>query len=136
MALVQPYDPQAGAHLESIAERTAERVALLLQRKADRADAFREVAASDGDERAFKSAEALDREVLLIVELIQDYKQLLQQQRADNESAWAMVELQDRRCAALKRFALLCKDEAEASNRQFFQLHRAFTAYVERQKAA
>lgn len=136
MPTVQPYDPSAAPQLAAIADRTADRVAQLLQRKADRADALREVAAAEGNEKAFKAAEALDREVLLVVELIQDYKQLLQQHRADNESAWAMVELQDRRCAALKRFALLCKDEAEASNRQFFQLHQAFTAYVERKKAA
>lgn len=136
MPTVQPYDPQALAQLEAIAERTADRVAQLLQRKADRADGLRETAASEGSEKAFKAAEALDREVLLIVELIQDFKHIMQQHAADNASAWAMIELQDRRCAALKRYALLCKQEAEASNRQFFQLHTAFTAYVERQKAA
>jgi hypothetical protein len=136
MARVTPFDPRATAQLTAVATATADRVAALLQRKADRADGLREVAANADDERAFKNAESLDREVLLIVELIQDYKRLIAQHEADNASAWAMIELQDRRCAGLKRTAEFWESEHTEQTHQLQTLTSAWAADIQRRLTA
>jgi hypothetical protein len=136
MARVTPFDPTAVAQLTALAVATCDRVSALLQRKADRAAGLREVAADAGDERAFKNAESLDREVLLIVELIQDYKRLIAQHEADNTSAWAMIELQDKRCASLKRSADFWQAEHAEQTRQLQALTAAWAADLQRRMAA
>jgi len=136
MARVTPFDPQATAQLTATAAATADRVATLLQRKADRATGLREVAADAGDEKAFKNAESLDREVLLIVELIQDYKRLIAQHEADNSSSWAMIELHDKRCATLKRMADFWQTEHAEQTRQLQALTAAWAADLQRRLAA
>lgn len=136
MARVTPFDPAATAQLQALAAATADRVATLLQRKADRAAGLREVAADANDDKAFKNAESLDREVLLIVELIQDYKRLIAQHEADNASAWAMIELQDKRCAALKRTADFWQKEHTEQTKQLQAITEAWTADLQRRLAA
>lgn len=130
MAAVKMYDPQAAALLSAAADAAVATVARQLKRHATRADALREVAAAEGNEKAWKQAEAADRDVLAVVEMIQAFRALLQQHQCDNASAWAMVELQDRRADALKRHALACRQEASTMAWQFDQLRDAFEAYV------
>lgn len=136
MRRVLPFDPEAVTQLAAKVAATTDRVTALLQRKADRAEALREVAAQAGDEKAFKNAEAIDREVLLFVELVQDFKSLIQQHEADNSSAWAMIELQDRRCAALKRTADFWQLEAQEQSNQLLTLTAAWAADLQRRLAA
>lgn len=136
MKKVTMFDPAAVAQLAAAAEATADRVAALLQRKADRAEGLREVAANVSDEKVFKSDEALDREVLLFVELIQDYKRLIAQHEADNASAWAMIELQDCRCVALKRAADFWHAEHAEQTRQLQLLTSAWATDLQRRLAA
>ena len=138
-----PYDPEALAHLTACATQVADRVAALLQRKADRADALREVAAAEQDEKAYRAATSLDKEVLLMIELIQSYKLVISQHEADNASAWSMIELQDKRCTAFKHHAQANRQhahywQAEAGRQAgfFAQIQDAFTIYVQRQQAA
>lgn len=136
MAPIQLFDPEALTQREALAEAALAKVAHLLKRKASRADALREVAASEGDEKAFQRAGHLDREVLTIIELVQEYRALIAIHGLQNESAWAMIELQDKRTAALKRKAAQCQDEATRNARLFDQLHETFTAYVAKKTAA
>lgn len=136
MLPIQLYDPEALAQREALVEAATAKVAHLLKGKARRADALREVAAAEGDEKAFQRAGHLDKEVLTIVELVQEYRGLIIQLQANNDSAWAMVELQDKRTAALKRKAIECQDEATRNARLFDQLHETFTAYVAKKSAA
>ncbi|MBC8084905.1 MAG: hypothetical protein H7Z21_17035 [Hymenobacter sp.] len=136
MALIEMFDPDALAQREALAEAAVGNVARLLKSKARRADALREVAAAEGDEKAFARAAHLDREVLAVVELVQAYRALVAQMHANNESAWAMIALQDKRTDALKRKAAECQDEATRYHRLFDQLHETFTAYVAKKLAA
>lgn len=136
MRRVLPFDPEAVSLLTAKATATTDRVTALLQRKADRAEALREVAAQAQDEKAFKNAEAIDREVLLFVELVQDFKSLIQQHEADNSSAWAMIELQDRRCAALKRTADFWQGQHAEQTSQLLAITAAWTADLQRRLAA
>jgi hypothetical protein len=136
MALIQMFDPQALAQREALAADAVAQLAHLLKSKARRADAQREVAAAEGDEKAFKRAGYLDSEVLTIVAVVQAYRALVAQMQANNDSAWAMIALQDKRAAALKRKAIECQDEATRQSRMFDQLHETFTAYVARNQAA
>ncbi len=130
MGEVKMYDPQAAPLLAAATDAAVAKVARLLKRQAARADALREVAAAEGNEKAWKQAEAADKDVLAVVELIQAFRALLQQQAHDNASAWAMVELQDKRATGLKRQTLESMQEVRRQMRQFDQLHAAFEAYV------
>lgn len=136
MALIQLFDPEALSQREALVEAATLKVARLLKSKAARADALREVAAAEGDEKAFARAGHLDREVLTVVELVQEYRALVVQLQANNDSAWGMIALQDKRTAALKRKAIECQDEATRNARLFDQLHETFTAYVAKKIAA
>ena len=136
MAPIQIFDPQALTQREALVQAATGKVARLLKSKAARADALREVAAAEGDEKAFARAGHLDREVLTVVELVQEYRALVVQLQANNESAWAMIALQDNRTAALKRKAIECQDEASRNARLFDLLHETFTAYVAKKLAA
>lgn len=136
MASIQLFDSEALAQREALVEAAVGQLAHLLKSKARRADALREVAASEGDEKAFQRAAHLDREVLTMVAVVQEYRALVAQLQANNESAWAMIELQDKRTAALKRKAAECQDEAARNARLFDQLHETFTAYVAKRLAA
>lgn len=135
MAPIQLFDPEALAQREALVEAAVDKLARLLKNKAARADALREVAASEGDEKAFQRAAHLDREVLTLVEVVQEYRALVAQLHANNDSAWAMIELQDKRTDALKRKALECQDEATRYHRLYDLLHETFTAYVAKQAA-
>ena len=136
MAPIQIFDPQALTQREALVQAATGKVARLLKSKAARADALREVAAAEGDEKAFTRAGHLDREVLTVVELVQEYRALVVQMQANNDSAWAMIVLQDKRTDALKRKAIECQDEATRYHRLFDQLHETFTAYVAKHLAA
>ena len=136
MATIQLYDPQAVTQREALVEAATAKVARLLKTKAARADALREVAAAEGDEKAFARAGHLDREVLTVVAMVQEYRALMGQMQANTDSAWAMIALQDKRAAALKRKAIECQDEATRYHRLFDQLHETFTAYVAKRLAA
>ena len=136
MALIQLFDPEALTQREALVEAAIGKVARLLKSKVARADALREVAAAEGDEKAFARAGHLDREVLTVVELVQEYRALVVQMQVNNDSAWAMIALQDKRAAALKRKAIECQDEATRNARLFDQLHETFTAYVAKRLAA
>lgn len=132
---ISMFDPEALAQREALADEAVGKVAHLLKRKATRADAQREVAAAEGDEKAFQRAAHLDREVLTVVELVQAFRALVAQMHANNESAWAMIALQDKRADALKRKAIECQDEATRQSRMYDQLHETFTAYVAKHAA-
>ena len=136
MPVIQLYDPEALTQREALVQAATAKVARLLKTKAARADALREVAAAEGDEKAFTRAGHLDREVLTVVELVQEYRALVVQMQANNESAWAMIALQDKRTDALKRKAIECQDEASRNARLFDLLHETFTAYVAKRLAA
>lgn len=136
MHAIEMYDPAALAQREALVEAATAKLARLLKSKAARADALREVAAAEGDEKAFTRAGHLDREVLTVVELVQEYRALLAQMQANNDSAWAMIALQDKRAAALKGKAIECQDEATRNARLFDQLLETFTAYVAKKIAA
>lgn len=135
MATIQLFDPEALTQRQAQVEAAVGKLARLLKSKAARADALREVAAAEGDEKAFQRAGHLDREVLTMVEVVQEYQALVTQMQLNNESAWAMIALQDKRTAALKRKAMECQDEATRYHRLFDQLHETFTAYVAKQAA-
>lgn len=124
------FDPEATPQRHALVADALSVVARYLKRQAARADDLRAVAASQGDERAWKQAEAVERDVLAVVSLVQAFNALSQQQEADNQSAWALVEMQDRRAEALKRFAQEAAAEATANAHQFNQLNDAFAAYV------
>ena len=136
MAPIQLFDPEALTQRQALVEAAIGKVARLLKSKVARADALREVAAAEGDEKAFARAGHLDREVLTVVELVQEYRALVVQMQVNNDSAWAMIALQDERVAALKRKAAECQDEATRNARLFDQLHETFTAYVAKKLAA
>jgi Mg2+ and Co2+ transporter CorA len=136
MAFIQLFDPEALAQREALVATAVGKLAHLLKSKARRADGLREVAAAEGDEKAFQRAAQLDKQVLTIIEVVQEYRALVAQMQASNDSAWAMIELQDKRTAALKRKAMECQDEATRYHRLFDQLHETFTAYVAKQLAA
>ena len=136
MSVIQLYDPEALTQREALVEAATAKVARLLKSKAARADALREVAAAEGDDKAFARAGHLDREVLTVVELVQEYRALVVQMQLNNDSAWAMIALQDKRTEALKRKAIECQDEATHNARLFDLLHETFTAYVAKRLAA
>lgn len=136
MANIQLYDPQALAQRQALVNEAVAALARLLKSKAARADALREVAAAQGDAKAFQRAAALDREVLTLVAVVQEFRALVAVHEANQETAWAMIALQDKRHDALKRKAIECQDEATRQSRLFDQLHDTFTAYVARKQAA
>ena len=130
MSDIQMFDPDATPQRQALVDEALSVVATLLKRQAARADDLRAKAALQGDDRAWKQAEYLERDVLAVVSLVQAFNALCQQQEADNQSAWALVEMQDRRAEALKRFAREAAAEATANAHQFNQLNDAFAAYV------
>jgi hypothetical protein len=134
MPTVRPYDPEALTHLTNIAAESAQKVSRMLRRKKQRADEL--LGKEDVTESDLKAARALEREIELVIEVVQDYKQIIQQHEAESETRWGMIELQDKRCAELKRAADYWKNQAEENSRQFEAMRAAFQTYVERQIAA
>lgn len=130
--MVRPYDPEALVLLTATAEATSGKVARLLLRKKERADEL--MGRENVTEADLKAARALEREIETIVELIQDYKQIIQQHESESESRWSMIQLQDKRCADLKRVADFWQSQAQKNSEQFEAMRAAFLAYVEHQQ--
>lgn len=130
--MVRPYDPEALTLLTHAATESAGRVSKLLRRKKDRADEL--LGKAEVTESDLKAARAIEREIELVVELIQDYKQIIQQHESESESRWSMIQLQDKRCGELKRVADFWQDQAKKNADQFEALRAAFQAYIQHQQ--
>lgn len=130
--MVRPYDPEALVLLTAAAEASSAKVTRLLLRKQERADEL--LGKEDVSESDVKAARALTREIETIVELIQDYKQIIQQHEAESESRWSMIQLQDKRCGELKRVAEFWQRQAGQNSDQFEAMRAAFQAYVQHQQ--
>jgi len=97
--IIRQYDPALTVSLTAAATESAAKVATLLKRKASRATALRDK--PDATAADVRAANAIDAEIGAVVDLIQDYKQLLTQREAEAESCWQMIESQDKKVRKL-----------------------------------
>jgi len=96
---IRQYDPALTQSLTAAAAESAAKVAVLLKRKAARAEMLR--SKEEPSEADVRAAQAIEAEIGAVVDLIQDYKQLLAQREAEAESCWQMIESQDKKARKL-----------------------------------
>jgi hypothetical protein len=97
--IIRQYDPALTESLTSAAAESAGKVAALLKRKASRAAMLR--SKDEPTEADVRGAIALESEIGLVVDLIQDYKQLLSQREAEANSCWQMITYLDTKARKL-----------------------------------
>jgi hypothetical protein len=97
--IIRQYDPALTESLTSAAAESASKVAALLKRKASKAAELR--AKEEPTAADVRLAGLLESEVLAVVDLIQDYKQLLAQREAEAASCWQMIQYQETKARKL-----------------------------------
>ena len=97
--VIRQYDPALTESLTTAAGESAAKVAALLKRKAARATMLR--SKEDVTDADVRGACALETEIELVVDLIQDYKQLLAQREAEAASCWQMIKFLDTKARKL-----------------------------------
>ncbi|MBC6988967.1 hypothetical protein [Hymenobacter sp. BT491] len=130
MPTVRPYDPEALTVLKAFGEDEAKKLARLLHRKQERIEELR--GKEDVSEADYKAVQAIEREIETIVAFAQAYKQIFDQYESESESRWAMIQLQDQRCRALKQKADEAERQAKQWAKQFEDLAETFQQYVRR----